>query len=455
MTSLSNETSEGFFHALRGDDGVMITTMRASDGYINATKMCQSGGKQWKDYHKNARTEAVVSQLSHDIGVPSIDLIRTTTSGPNHLRGTWIHHRLAIHLAQWVSPLFAVKITELVDRYVRGEITTAESRAVAVDVAAVIAAAEDSTEIIVSEPSREVAEYRLEPQFRLQSAGSRNPSDLLRPHIYFGTCGPELLVVDEQTGRHLVSGITVIPNDEGDPPPYDVVRLGHTENIDANPQRKRAHDAAFGGPFDILDWVACSQPGVIEQRVFNFLEQCNRRIVAKAPKKTYNDQSTFRPLSQEEYNFIVETTVMWAREHEDFLKGADSSLLIEREKTAQERLRLERDQVKVTQERMKLERDQTVDREVLLEREKTRQLELRLQFAQLGVVEDVVAAASTEEATEAQLVEWIETNTVADVNGRLHQTVLFKDFRRAFPRTAFVNSQNLWIMRPRCWVLSK
>lgn len=104
---------------------------------------------------------------------------------------------------------------------------------------------------------------------------------------------------------------------------------------------------------------------------------------------------------------------------------------------------------------MKLERDQTVDREVLLEREKTRQLELRLQFAQLGVVEDVVAAASTEEATEAQLVEWIETNTVADVNGRLHQTVLFKDFRRAFPRTAFVNSQNLWIMRPRCWVLSK
>ena len=36
---------------------------------------------------------------------------------------------VAIHLAQWCSPYFAVKVSELVRRYVKGQVTTEESRA--------------------------------------------------------------------------------------------------------------------------------------------------------------------------------------------------------------------------------------------------------------------------------------------------------------------------------------
>jgi hypothetical protein len=35
-------------------------------------------------------------------------LVTSIGTGPNHLRGTWIHPRLAVDLARWISPAFAV-----------------------------------------------------------------------------------------------------------------------------------------------------------------------------------------------------------------------------------------------------------------------------------------------------------------------------------------------------------
>jgi hypothetical protein len=83
-------------------------TRRDSDGFADATAMCQANGKRWNHYQENERTTAYIQALADSLGIPAEQLVITTTTGPNHLRGTWVHPRLAVDLARWLSPQFAV-----------------------------------------------------------------------------------------------------------------------------------------------------------------------------------------------------------------------------------------------------------------------------------------------------------------------------------------------------------
>lgn len=93
--------------SVRKWDGIAIAR-RSSDGYVCATAMCKAGGKQWFNYRPSIRTQEYMAALSGSLGIPMDLLVRTITTGPNHLRGTWIHPRLAVDLARWISPAFAV-----------------------------------------------------------------------------------------------------------------------------------------------------------------------------------------------------------------------------------------------------------------------------------------------------------------------------------------------------------
>jgi hypothetical protein len=81
---------------------------RQADGFVNATAMCRAGGKRWNHYASNERTFEYLQALSGSAGIPADLLVTSIATGPNHLRGTWIHHRLAVDLARWISPAFAV-----------------------------------------------------------------------------------------------------------------------------------------------------------------------------------------------------------------------------------------------------------------------------------------------------------------------------------------------------------
>lgn len=81
---------------------------RPSDGYVNATAMCKANGKHLPHYMANDRTGQYLQALSGSVGIPTDLLKQTITTGLNHLRGTWIHPRLAVDLARWISPAFAV-----------------------------------------------------------------------------------------------------------------------------------------------------------------------------------------------------------------------------------------------------------------------------------------------------------------------------------------------------------
>ena len=81
---------------------------RQADGYVNATSMCRAGGRRWNHYVTNDRTTDYLQALSGSAGIPADLLVASIGTGPNHLRGTWIHPRLAVDLARWISPQFAV-----------------------------------------------------------------------------------------------------------------------------------------------------------------------------------------------------------------------------------------------------------------------------------------------------------------------------------------------------------
>jgi hypothetical protein len=61
------------------------------------------------------------------------DLV-TQEGGSNGNRHTWVHEDVALDLAAWISLDFKAWMINLVKRYVRGQVTTEESRAVAAQV---------------------------------------------------------------------------------------------------------------------------------------------------------------------------------------------------------------------------------------------------------------------------------------------------------------------------------
>lgn len=81
---------------------------RSADGFVNATAMAKANGKHLPHYMANERTREYLEALAGSVGIPTDRLTVTTMTGPNDLRGTWVHPRLAVDLARWISPAFAV-----------------------------------------------------------------------------------------------------------------------------------------------------------------------------------------------------------------------------------------------------------------------------------------------------------------------------------------------------------
>ena len=101
-----------------------ITVEMRHDGFVNATRMCKDGGKSLKHYNEN--------QGAKDFYV---ELKKTTSSSEDdicvmyrHGRATFVHPDIAVHLAIWISPVFAISVSQLVRRYANGQATTEESQ---------------------------------------------------------------------------------------------------------------------------------------------------------------------------------------------------------------------------------------------------------------------------------------------------------------------------------------
>jgi KilA-N domain len=97
----------------------MTLELFREDGYINATKLCQDGGKLFGDWKRNSSTNSQILLLSEELNIP-VDTLVQIKKGGNVSKvktGTWIHPRLGTVLAQWISPTFGLKVSKWVEQW--------------------------------------------------------------------------------------------------------------------------------------------------------------------------------------------------------------------------------------------------------------------------------------------------------------------------------------------------
>jgi hypothetical protein len=97
--------------------GVMVE-QREVDGYVNATQLCkahQAKTRERKDpseWLSNKSSISAIAKLSEITGIPVIDLVQ-----PKKGAGTWIHPRLAVRFAMWLSDDFSLQVEDWVHEW--------------------------------------------------------------------------------------------------------------------------------------------------------------------------------------------------------------------------------------------------------------------------------------------------------------------------------------------------
>ena len=94
----------------------------SGQGMINATEMAKANGKLIADFFRLDSTNEYLKALSSVMGIPITELYIIKQGG--NIQGTWVHRKLAIRIAQWCSPKFAVQIdTWIEELFIKGSIS--------------------------------------------------------------------------------------------------------------------------------------------------------------------------------------------------------------------------------------------------------------------------------------------------------------------------------------------
>jgi hypothetical protein len=122
------KTSDGLFNcSLKLPNGSSMIIPMREDGMVNATMLCKAHGKKLlADYNRNKQTKEYLEELSINMGIPIIELFVTTQG---KYGGTWVHRKVAIHLAQWLSPSFAVQVSNWLDElFITGKVELGQEK---------------------------------------------------------------------------------------------------------------------------------------------------------------------------------------------------------------------------------------------------------------------------------------------------------------------------------------
>lgn len=86
--------------------------------FINVTNLCEQNGKRFRHWYSNHDSQKLISVFKEKIGN---DVIERIENESNFYRGTYMHRSLVPHLASWLSPEFAFKVSEIVNDYINRE----------------------------------------------------------------------------------------------------------------------------------------------------------------------------------------------------------------------------------------------------------------------------------------------------------------------------------------------
>ena len=77
------------------------------DKMVNATQMTKVFGKRLDNFMRLKSTKEFIKVLESDTSdVRDRKIVRTVKGGRRELQGTWVHYKVAIDLAAWLSPQF-------------------------------------------------------------------------------------------------------------------------------------------------------------------------------------------------------------------------------------------------------------------------------------------------------------------------------------------------------------
>ena len=99
-------------------------------GYINASKLCQLGDKKLKNwlrldsaktlmdyYNTHLVSGSDLSQTDILYEIKGDDLKGIPRKNQEVIMGTYFHRKLIVHIAQWISCEFAMKVSDIIDDY--------------------------------------------------------------------------------------------------------------------------------------------------------------------------------------------------------------------------------------------------------------------------------------------------------------------------------------------------
>ena len=112
-----------------GSYGVFRVVIMKDCGFINASRLCDNGGKELKYWYANQGSKDLLQCLAAKLGESSIDcvvirkLVKTfnQTEIEKVISGTYYHPLIIPHIACWISPEYALRVSEIVIDFHVGE----------------------------------------------------------------------------------------------------------------------------------------------------------------------------------------------------------------------------------------------------------------------------------------------------------------------------------------------
>jgi hypothetical protein len=118
FTKLAYEKiNDKYSKAKYGDFDVI---MDIDNGYINATKLCNDGGKRMCKWLENKNSKEFIKFFENNCTCyPNSGSSYELRNGPtcHNINGTYVHPKLITHIASWISPSFALKVSEIVNNF--------------------------------------------------------------------------------------------------------------------------------------------------------------------------------------------------------------------------------------------------------------------------------------------------------------------------------------------------
>ena len=111
-TTITVQSKEKVFELQLPNNSKISIPIR-EDGMINATLLCKTGKTRFAKYTKNKQTQDFLNLLSSSEKL-SMDKLIYMKKGRLD-QSTWVHRKVALHLAQWIYPNFSFKVINWVD----------------------------------------------------------------------------------------------------------------------------------------------------------------------------------------------------------------------------------------------------------------------------------------------------------------------------------------------------